>query len=66
VPSFVSTFLERGNLKAVKAYAYAHQEWMLIQAWGPLWRAVLREAVAVTPPVRIGTAPEPASAGARA
>ena len=66
VPSFVSTFLERGNLKAVKAYAYAHQEWMLTHAWGPLWRIVLREAVAGNPPARIGVAPEPVSAGARA
>jgi len=66
VPSFVATFLEQGNLRAVKAYAYAHQEWMLAQAWGPLFRTVLREAVAGAPVARTGIAPAPASAGARA
>jgi hypothetical protein len=29
-------------VKTLKAYAFAHQEWMLREAWGPLWRAVLR------------------------
>jgi hypothetical protein len=24
-----------------QAYAFAHQEWMLSAAWGPMWRAVL-------------------------
>ena len=46
VPPFVATLLESGNRKAVKAYAYAHQEWMLADAWGPLWRTALRLVVA--------------------
>ena len=34
-----------GHPKALKAYAYAHQEWMLREAWGPLWLEVLRRVV---------------------
>jgi folate-dependent phosphoribosylglycinamide formyltransferase PurN len=34
-----------GDLRALKAYAYAHQEWMLRDAWGPLWLEVLRRVV---------------------
>jgi len=41
VPPLVGALLARGNRKAVKAYAHAHQEWMLAEAWGPLWQAVL-------------------------
>jgi folate-dependent phosphoribosylglycinamide formyltransferase PurN len=31
-----------GDVRALKAYAFAHQEWMLREAWGPLSRGVLR------------------------
>jgi phosphoribosylglycinamide formyltransferase 1 len=31
-----------GDLRALKAYAFAHQEWMLREAWGVLCRGVLR------------------------
>jgi hypothetical protein len=37
----VRAALERSDLASVKAYAFAHQEWMLSEAWGPLWRDVL-------------------------
>ena len=42
VSPLVRAALERGDLASVKAYAFAHQEWMLSEAWGPLWRDVLR------------------------
>jgi hypothetical protein len=32
----------RGDLRTLKAYAFAHQEWMLHEAWGPLLRGVTR------------------------
>ena len=46
VPPLVPALLSRGDRKAVKAYAHAHQEWMLQDAWGPLWQSVIRLAVA--------------------
>jgi phosphoribosylglycinamide formyltransferase-1 len=36
VPDFVEELRRIGNVRAVDAYAYAHQEWMLATAWGPL------------------------------
>lgn len=42
VSPLVAPALARGDLASVKAYAFAHQEWMLSEAWGPMWRAVLR------------------------
>ena len=42
VSPLVAPALARGDLSSVKAYAFAHQEWMLSEAWGPMWRAVLR------------------------
>jgi folate-dependent phosphoribosylglycinamide formyltransferase PurN len=41
VSPLVPAALERSDLASVKAYAFAHQEWMLSEAWGPLWRDVL-------------------------
>jgi phosphoribosylglycinamide formyltransferase 1 len=41
VSPLVPAALERNDLAWVKAYAFAHQEWMLSEAWGPLWRDVL-------------------------
>jgi len=41
VSPLVRAALERSDLASVKAYAFAHQEWMLSEAWGPLWRDVL-------------------------
>ena len=32
----------RGDARTLKAYAFAHQEWMLHEAWGPLLRGVVR------------------------
>jgi hypothetical protein len=32
----------RGDLRMLKAYAFAHQEWMLHEAWGQLLRGVTR------------------------
>jgi hypothetical protein len=34
----------RGDAASVNAYAFAHQEWMLFEAWGPLLRASIRLA----------------------
>lgn len=42
VSPLVAPALARGDRSSVKAYAFAHQEWMLSEAWGPMWRAVLR------------------------
>jgi folate-dependent phosphoribosylglycinamide formyltransferase PurN len=36
VPPFVTELRRRGLVHAVHAYAFAHQEWMLATAWGPL------------------------------
>ena len=41
VSPLVAAALHRKDLASVKAYAFAHQEWMLAEAWGPLWREVL-------------------------
>jgi folate-dependent phosphoribosylglycinamide formyltransferase PurN len=32
----------RGDTRMLKAYAFAHEEWMLHEAWGPLLRGVTR------------------------
>jgi folate-dependent phosphoribosylglycinamide formyltransferase PurN len=45
VAPFVRTLLP-ANRHAAKAYAHAHQEWMLQEAWGPLAVDVLRLAAA--------------------
>jgi folate-dependent phosphoribosylglycinamide formyltransferase PurN len=42
VSPLVAPALARGDRASVKAYAFAHQEWMLSEAWGPMWKAVLR------------------------
>lgn len=42
VSPLVPAALARHDIASVKAYAFAHQEWMLNEAWGPMWRAVLR------------------------
>jgi hypothetical protein len=49
VSPLVPAALERSDLASVKAYAFAHQEWMLSEAWGPLWRDVLGLVTAVRP-----------------
>ncbi len=36
VSPLVGDLRRRGNLHAVHAYAFAHEEWMLATAWGPL------------------------------
>jgi len=46
VAPFVADLLAEGNRRAVKAYACAHQEWMLADAWGPLARKAIRLATA--------------------
>lgn len=46
VAPFVRDLLDQGNLHAVRAYAYAHQEWMLADAWGPLATQAIRRAAA--------------------
>jgi len=46
VAPFVRELLAAGNRRAVKAYACAHQEWMLADAWGPLAVRALRHACA--------------------
>jgi phosphoribosylglycinamide formyltransferase-1 len=45
VAPFVLTLLSE-NRHAARAYAYAHQEWMLQEVWGPLAVEVLRLAAA--------------------
>ena len=42
VASFVEDLLAAGNRRGVKAYACAHQEWMLADAWGDLARQAIR------------------------
>jgi len=44
VAPFVRDLLAAGNLHAVRAYAHAHQEWMLADAWGPLATQSIRQA----------------------
>jgi folate-dependent phosphoribosylglycinamide formyltransferase PurN len=39
VPPWVGRLRSSGNEKAVRAYAHAHQEWMLQEGFGPLWTA---------------------------
>ena len=46
VSPLVPAALARDDRKAVKAYAYAHQEWMLHEAWGSLWKQVIRRVAA--------------------
>jgi hypothetical protein len=41
VSPLVPAALARRDVASVKAYAFAHQEWMLNEAWGPMWRDVL-------------------------
>jgi folate-dependent phosphoribosylglycinamide formyltransferase PurN len=71
VSPLVPPALARGDLASVKAYAFAHQEWMLSEAWGPMWRAVLRLVTsgrAVPDAVEegwFGLRAEPAVAGVR-
>jgi len=48
VSPLVAAALARGDVASVKAYAFAHQEWMLSEAWGPMWRAVLRMVTGVS------------------
>ena len=57
VAPLVTDLLARGDRKGVKAYAFAHQEWMLHDAWGPLWQSVLRLVAAGR------TSPESSPAG---
>jgi phosphoribosylglycinamide formyltransferase-1 len=42
VSPLASSALELGEVSALKAYAFAHQEWMLATAWGPLLAEGLR------------------------
>lgn len=42
VPPLVRTLIAKGNERAARAYAFAHQEWMLQEAWGPLSALVIR------------------------
>jgi hypothetical protein len=51
VSPLVAAALARGDVASVKAYAFAHQEWMLSGAWGPMWRAVLRMVTGVSLPL---------------
>jgi hypothetical protein len=44
VSPLVPPAIARGDIRGLKAYAFAHQEWMLGEAWGPLWKGVLRLA----------------------
>jgi len=46
VAPFVRDLIADGNRRAVKAYACAHQEWMLADAWGPLAIQAIRHAYA--------------------
>lgn len=46
VAPFVEDLLAAGNRRGVKAYACAHQEWMLADAWGGLARQAIRLAAA--------------------
>jgi len=52
---------DRGDLRTLKAYAFAHQEWMLHEAWGPLLRGVVRLVAAR----RIAFGGKPAANGTR-
>ena len=64
VPGFVEELRRAGNVRAVDAYAFAHQEWMLATAWGPL----LTGSVALVSTWRqkpFASAPALATAGAR-
>ena len=59
VAPLVRPLLDRDR-NAVKAYARAHQEWMLREAWGRLWNAVVRLVVSgLAPPARSGAIAEP-------
>lgn len=42
VAPLVADLLARGRIRAVNAYARAHQEWMLETAWGPLLSEAVR------------------------
>jgi hypothetical protein len=53
----VADLRRAGNRHAVNAYACAHQEWMLSEAWGPL----LTSSIALLAP-RGGINPAPAVA----
>ncbi len=63
VAPLVADLRRGGNTHAVNAYAYAHQEWMLATAWGPL----LTDAVARLrcPAARADDRPTARFAGAR-
>lgn len=59
VSPLVESARARGDLRMLKAYAFAHQEWMFHEAWGPLLRGVVR-LVAMR---RIGLGGKPAANG---
>ena len=46
VSALAETARARGDARMLKAYAFAHQEWMLHEAWGPLWKSVIRLSAA--------------------
>jgi folate-dependent phosphoribosylglycinamide formyltransferase PurN len=47
----------RGDVRMLEAYAFAHQEWMLHEAWGPLLRGVTR--LVATGRIALGGRPAP-------
>jgi formyltetrahydrofolate hydrolase len=63
IAPLVAELRRSGNAHAVKAYAYAHQEWMFATAWGPL----LTDAIARLrcPAARAEERPPAVFAGAR-
>lgn len=48
VSPLVADLLHGGNAHAIRAYAYAHQEWMLAAAWGPLLTGAVAQLTART------------------
>ena len=48
----------RGDERMLKAYVFAHQEWMLHEAWGPLGKSVVRLAASGRIPLGRSTAGE--------
>jgi folate-dependent phosphoribosylglycinamide formyltransferase PurN len=60
VAPLVADLRRAGNLHAVNAYAFAHQEWMLATAWGPLLTAAI--ALLASPSARASVQPSALSA----
>lgn len=66
VAPFVAALRAAGAEHALNAYAFAHQEWMLSAAWGPLLTGAVRLIVGETARLDEEPTAVPAAAGGRA